>query len=118
MGKYYFTAGGLRQLRLTRNEAVFRICLNTALRKSLFKLTTALAFLRGAATAATVGGSKINTAIKFESVHMEIYFDGFGAFKELFVDDVSVITNFKFFISVVRLIQSHGQPGAASAAFI
>ena len=92
------------------------------LTKSLYtlntKLTPALAFLRRAAGATTAGGAKINTAIKFESIHVEVNLYGFGAFKELFVDDVGIITHFKFLISVIRLIQSHGKARAASAAFI
>ncbi len=82
-----------------------------------FSLATALAFLCGTACASGTG-IEIDAAIELEAVHMEINFDGFCAFQKLFVDDVLVTIYVKLFISVVRLIQSHCQTGAASAAFV
>jgi hypothetical protein len=78
----------------------------------------ALAFLVGAAGAAATAGAEIDAAIEFESVHMKINLYRLGTFEELFVDDIFVPIHFKLFVSVVGLIQSHGQAGSASAAFI
>jgi hypothetical protein len=78
----------------------------------------ALALLVGAAGAAATAGVEIDAAIEFESVHMKINLYGLCTFEELFVDDIFVAVHFKLFVSVVGLIQSHGQAGTASAAFV
>ena len=77
---------------------------------------TALAFLVGAAAAATP--TELQVAIEFEPIHVEVHFDGLGALKKIPVDDILIAVNFKLLIRLVRLIQSHGQAGTASAAFI
>jgi hypothetical protein len=78
----------------------------------------ALALLVGAAGAAATAGAEIDAAIEFEAVHMKINLYGLCTFEELFVDDIFVAVHVKLFVSVVGLIQSHGQAGSASAAFV
>jgi hypothetical protein len=85
--------------------------------KCVFRLATALTLLFGATTA-TGAGAKVDTAIELEPIHVKINLDGLCAFEKLFVDDVLMTLDFKLFISVIRLIQSHCQAGAASAAFV
>lgn len=48
----------------------------------------------------------------------KIDLDGLGFFEELFVDQILKAINVKFFIIFLRLVQSHCQSGAASAAFV
>jgi hypothetical protein len=87
--------------------------------KSFRISAAALASLVSAAGAPAVGArAEIDTAIEFETVHMKIDFYGLRTFEELFVDNVGVTLHFKLFIRVIGLIQSHGQAGTASAAFI
>jgi len=85
--------------------------------RSKQQLTTALTFLSRAA-AASATGTKIDTAIEFEPIHVKIHLDGLGAFEELFIDNVLITVDFKPFIGVIWLIQSHGQAGAASTALV
>jgi hypothetical protein len=76
-----------------------------------------LAFLSAAAS--TTGTDvKINAAIKFKSMHMEIDFDGLRFFKKCFVNDEFMTVNLVFLIGIIGLIQSHGQAGPASTAFV
>ena len=84
----------------------------------IISLAAALAPLICAATASTGCGGKRHVAVEFKAVHMKIDFNRLGFFKKLFVYDVLVTVYFKFLIGVGGLIQSHGQAGAASAAFI
>jgi hypothetical protein len=85
--------------------------------KSFLQSAAALAFLGGTAGATTTG-VEIDTAVEFKPIHVEIDFNGLRTFKELFVDDVLITVHFKLFVCVIGLIQSHGQAGAASSAFV
>jgi hypothetical protein len=76
-----------------------------------------LAFL-SAAAGTTRAGAKIDAAIEFETVHLEIHLDGLRFFKKCFVDDVFITVNLVLLIRVIGLIQSHGQAGSASAALV
>jgi hypothetical protein len=76
-----------------------------------------LAFLSAAART-TGAGAKIHTAIEFETIHMEIDFDGLRFFEKCFVDDIFVTVNLVLLIGIIGLIQSHGQARSASAAFV
>jgi len=49
---------------------------------------------------------------------MEIDLYGFCAFQKIFIDDILVAVHIKLLIRVIGLIQSHGQAGTASAAFV
>jgi hypothetical protein len=49
---------------------------------------------------------------------MKIDFNGIGFFKKIFVDQILIAIDIKLLIHIVRLIQSHGQTGTASSAFI
>jgi hypothetical protein len=49
---------------------------------------------------------------------MKINLDGLNALKEILIDDILIAVHIKFLVRVVRLIQSHGQAGAASTAFV
>jgi hypothetical protein len=77
----------------------------------------ALAFLIGAARASPAV-AHLKTAVQFESIHMEIDLDRFGAIEEIFVDHKLETIHIELLIRVIGLIQSHGQAGTASAAFI
>jgi hypothetical protein len=77
----------------------------------------ALAFLITAAGASRTG-IKIQTAIEFEAVHMKINFDGLRFFEKGFVNDILVPVDFVFLVCIIGLIQSHGQAGTASTAFV
>ena len=79
-------------------------------------LTAALALLIRAASASS--STELQTAIQFEPIHMEIDFNGFCAFQEILIDDILIAVHIKLLIRVIGLIQSHGQAGAASAAFV
>jgi hypothetical protein len=80
-------------------------------------LAAALAFLIGAASAsaAAVG---LKSAVQLESIHVEIDLYRFGALEKIFVDDKLKTVHIELLIRVIGLIQSHGQAGATSAAFI
>jgi hypothetical protein len=80
-------------------------------------LAAALAFLIGAARACGAG-VKLKTAVQLESIHVKIDFYRFGAIEKIFIDDKLETVYIKLLIRVIGLIQSHGQAGAASAAFI
>jgi hypothetical protein len=77
----------------------------------------ALAFLIGAASASTTS-VKLKTAVQLESIHVEIDLYRFGAIEKVFIDDKLKTVHIELLIRVIGLIQSHGQAGAASAAFI
>ena len=79
-------------------------------------LAAALALLIRAAGASAA--AELQTAIQFEPIHMKIDLNGFGALQEIFIDDILIAVHIKFLIRVVGLIQSHGQAGTASAAFV
>ena len=79
-------------------------------------LAAALTLLFRAASASAA--AELYTAIQLESIHMEIDLDGLSALKEIFIDDILIAVHIKLLVRVVRLIQSHGQAGAASAAFV
>ena len=49
---------------------------------------------------------------------MEIHLDRLGFFQKILIDDKLKAVNVKRFIRVDKLIQSHGQAGAPSAAFV
>ena len=49
---------------------------------------------------------------------MEINLDGLGFFQKFLIDDKLKTVNVKRLIRVDKLIQSHGQAGAASAALV
>lgn len=51
-------------------------------------------------------------------MHLEINLDGLGLLKKIGIDDELIAIHVKRFIGIGRLIQSHGQAGAASAAFV
>jgi hypothetical protein len=70
----------------------------------------------GAATGTT--GAKVDAAVQFEAVHVKIDFDGLGLFQEIGVDDKLISVHVEGFVGIGRLIQSHGQAGTASAAFV
>jgi hypothetical protein len=72
-------------------------------------------FSRAATGAA---GAELHAAIELEPIHVEIDFNGCGALEKLFVDDVFETVHIKLFIQLIRLIQSHGQTGAASPTFV
>jgi hypothetical protein len=77
----------------------------------------ALAFLISAACA-SAAGIKLKPAIQLESIHVEIDFYRFGAIEEVFIDNKLETVHIELLIRVIGLIQSHGQAGSASAAFI
>jgi hypothetical protein len=77
----------------------------------------ALALLIGAA-GASPAAAELHVAIQLEAIHMEIDFYRLDAFEEILVDDILVAVHVKIPIRFVRLIQSHGQAGTASAAFV
>jgi hypothetical protein len=77
----------------------------------------ALAFLIGAASASSAA-IELKGAVQLESVHVEIDLDRFGAFEKIFIDHKLKTVHIELLIRVIGLIQSHGQAGAASAAFI
>ncbi|MEJ2641576.1 MAG: hypothetical protein P8010_18570, partial [Desulfosarcinaceae bacterium] len=56
--------------------------------------------------------------IELETVHVKVYLNGLGFLHEIFVYDVLETVNIVGFIVLVRLIQSHGQSGAPSPAFV
>jgi hypothetical protein len=70
----------------------------------------------GAATGAA--SAKVDTAIQFEAVLLEIHFDGFRFFHEFGVDDKLESVDVKCRVRVSQLVQSHGQAGTPSAAFV
>jgi hypothetical protein len=78
---------------------------------------TTLAFL-SAAAGTTGTGPKIDSALEFKTIHVEINLDGLRFFKECFVNDVFKAVNLVLLIRIVGLIQSHGQARAASAALV
>jgi hypothetical protein len=80
-------------------------------------LAAALAFLIGTARASPAV-AQLKTAVQFEPVHMEIDLYRFGAIEEIFVDYKLETIHIELLIRIIRLIQSHGQAGTASAAFI
>jgi hypothetical protein len=49
---------------------------------------------------------------------MEINLNGLSALKEILIDDILIAVHIKFLVGIVGLIQSHGQAGSASAAFV
>jgi hypothetical protein len=80
-------------------------------------LAAALAFLVCAASAPGAG-VKLKTAVQLESIHVEIDLYRFGAIEKVFIDDKLKTVHIELLICVIGLIQSHGQAGPASAAFI
>jgi len=70
----------------------------------------------GTATGAT--GAEVYPAVQFETVLMEIDLDGLGFFKKFRVDDELKTVDVKRLVRVGKLIQSHGQSWASSAAFV
>jgi hypothetical protein len=89
-------------------------------RPGLFNLGRATCLRAAGAlrTAAGTAGTEVHIAVEFEAVHMKINLDGFGFLHELFVHDVLVAVYVESVVVVVRLIQSHGQTGATSPAFV
>ena len=69
-------------------------------------------------TAAGAAGAEVDVAVKLEAVHVKVHLDGLGLLHELLVYDVLETLNIIRFVVVVRLIQSHGQSGAPSPAFV
>jgi hypothetical protein len=69
-------------------------------------------------SAASTSGTEIDAAVKLETVHLKIDVDGLRFFKEFRVDDKGVPIDLEFAIRFNWLIQSHGQAGAPSAAFV
>jgi hypothetical protein len=69
-------------------------------------------------TAAGAPGAKVDTAVQLEAILLEIHLDGFGFFHEFRVDDEFESVNVKCRVRVGKLIQSHGQAGTPSAAFV
>jgi hypothetical protein len=49
---------------------------------------------------------------------VKIDFNGFGAIQEIFIDDIFETIHIEFSVLLIRLIQSHGQAGSASSAFV
>jgi hypothetical protein len=71
---------------------------------------------RGAAAGAT--GTKVEGAVQLEAVHVEVHLDRLGFFQELRVDEKFETVDGNLGVSIGRLIQSHGQAGAPSPAFV
>jgi hypothetical protein len=80
-------------------------------------LAAALAFLISAACA-SAAGIQLKPAVQLESIHVKIDLNRFGAIKEIFIDHKLETVNIELLIRIIGLIQSHGQAGSASAAFI
>jgi hypothetical protein len=81
-------------------------------------LAAALTLFICAATASAASRGKLHVAVKFEPILLEVNFNGLCFFEKHFVDEVLVTVHVKFLIGIGGLIQSHGQAGAASAAFV
>jgi hypothetical protein len=77
----------------------------------------ALALLIGTA-GASPAVPELKTAVELESIHVEIDLYRFRTLEKIFVDDELETIHIELLIRVIGLIQSHGQAGAASAAFI
>jgi hypothetical protein len=69
-------------------------------------------------TTTGAAGAKVDVAVELETIHVKVHFDGLGFLHEVLVYDVLETVNIKRFIVFVRLIQSHGQSGAPSPAFV
>jgi hypothetical protein len=69
-------------------------------------------------TTASAAGTEVDPAVQFEAVHVKIHLDGLGFFEKVLVDDEFVTIDLECFIRLDRLVQSHGQAGAASPAFV
>ena len=69
-----------------------------------------------ATTGAT--GSEIDTTIEFEAVGVEINFYGLGFIQKVRVDNKFKTIDVKRRVRIGKLIQSHGQSGTSSAAFV
>jgi hypothetical protein len=70
----------------------------------------------GSAAGAT--GTKVYPAVQFKTVLLKIHLDGLGFFHKIGVDDELEAVDVKRRVRVGKLIQSHGQAGAPSAAFV
>jgi hypothetical protein len=69
-------------------------------------------------TAASATGAEVDAAVQLEAVLMKIHLDRLGFFQKFRVDDEFKTVNVKLFVRISKLIQSHGQAGTPSAAFI
>jgi len=70
----------------------------------------------GAAAGAT--GAEVDAAVQFEAVLLKIHLDRLGFFQKVRVDDEFITVDVKLLVRIGKLIQSHGQAGAPSAAFV
>jgi hypothetical protein len=70
----------------------------------------------GSAAGAT--GTKVYPAVQLKTVLLKIHLDGLGFFHKIGVDDELEAVDVKRRVRVGKLIQSHGQAGAPSAAFV
>jgi hypothetical protein len=84
--------------------------------QATFKSAAALALLVCTATASAT--SELHVAIQLEPVHVEIDLNGVHPIQEILIDDILIAVHIELLIRIVRLIQSHGQAGAASATFV
>jgi len=73
---------------------------------------------RRTAAGTAAAGTEVDGTVDLESVLLEIHLDGVHFLHEILVDHVSESLDFIHVIGVFRLIQSHGQRGAASAALV
>jgi hypothetical protein len=84
----------------------------------LVRSATARAGFRGPAATRAPAGVKLYGAIELEAIRLEINLYGLRAVEKIFVNDVFVTIYVKLLVQIIWLIQSHGQAGTASAAFI
>jgi hypothetical protein len=73
---------------------------------------------RRAAAGTSAAGTEVDGTVDLESVLLKIHLDGLHFLHEIFVDHVGESLDFIHVIGVFRLIQSHGQRRAASAALV
>ena len=71
-----------------------------------------------AAATRTSTHTEINTAIQLKPVYQIIYFDRFGFFQKIFIDQIFNPVNIINLIVIARLVQSHGQRRPASPSLI
>lgn len=69
-------------------------------------------------TAAGASGAEVDARVQFETIHVKIHLNGLCFFQKFRVNDKFKVVNVEGCICVGKLIQSHGQAGAPSAALI
>lgn len=93
-----------------------RSCRNPAFEESAVILA-ATRIGTGTASRAS-SAAEFDAAIEFKAVHVKIDLYGLDTVQEIFVYDVLETFNIKGPILIGGLIQSHGQAGTASPAFV